>query len=140
MFGALGVASEIGFEETFSRALQTLFVIPDRERRFMCIGSAWPPYVREFMDAYSPDESAQARFRPTPRDVSIYLDVLSWGRGLDRLAWQILIWRSCGLSFRAIADQFDVSGEAIRLRYGHAIDQIRIAAYAAKTVTRVSAA
>jgi len=140
MLSALGVASEVGFEEVFSRALQTLFVIPDRDRRFMCIGNNWPPYVREFMDAYSPDEVASVRFKPTPRDVSIYLDVLSWGRGLDRLAWQILIWRSAGLSFRAIADQFDVSGEAVRLRYGHAIDQIRLAAYAAKTLSRVSAA
>ena len=137
---ALGVASAIGYEEVVSRSIQTLFVIPDHERSFFLIKGTWPPYVREFMDAYRSDESPAIRFRPTPRDVSIYLDVLSWMRGLDRIAWQILAWKAGGLSLRSIADEFNVSREAIRLRYVDAIDQIRLAANAAQAGSRTRAA
>jgi len=136
---ALEVARLFGFEETFSRAILTLLAMPDRERAYMNLRSCWPPFVREFMDAYASSEERE-RFRPLPRDVSIYLEVLSWGRGLDRKAWQILFYRAGGLSFRVIGEEYGVTREAVRQRYADAIDQVRLAAYAEATVAGASAA
>jgi len=140
MLDALGVAGEIGLEEAISRAIRTLQVLPDPERRFRCVAGAWPPYVRDFMDAYGSCESGEPVFRPTPRDVSIYLDVLSWLRGLDGIALQILLWRAVGLSLRSIGDEMGVSREAVRLRYVDAVDQVRLAAHAAQAERRAGAA
>jgi hypothetical protein len=112
----------------FERALKTLFALPDRDRP-RGYGQGWPAYIREYMDAYDPDAVEKDRFKPTPQDVSTYLDVLSWGRGLDQIARRIVVWKTLGMSFRAMGDALHVSHEIIRLRYEDAVDEIWRAAH-----------
>jgi DNA-directed RNA polymerase specialized sigma24 family protein len=123
----VGLAGEMTRDEvieSFFRAVKTLQVLPDRERGFFQLRSGWPSYVREFMDAYDPNESPPERFEPTPHDVSVFLDVLAWGKDLDRKARQIIIWRAAGASYRTIGSLLDVSYETARQRFEDAINQI----------------
>ncbi len=60
------------------RALKTLRAQPDRERRFLAIGTCMPEPVRRMLDAYELGETRAPRFQPSPKDVEIYLEVLSW--------------------------------------------------------------
>lgn len=115
-------------EERLMRAMKTLRAVPDRERRFFIIKSSSPDYVREYLDAYDPDDDAQPRFQPTPADVSDYLTALSWVRHLDRSAWRILWWRSFDVSFGLIGKQIGRSDETARKRFETAITDAWIAA------------
>ena len=109
-------------------AMKTLRAVPDRERRFFIVKSSSPDYVREYIDAYDPDDDVQARFQPTPADVSDYLIALSWVRHLDRPAWQILWARSFDLSFGLIGKQIGRSDETARKRFETALTDAWIAA------------
>ncbi len=110
------------------RAMKTLRAVPDRERRFFIVKSSSPDYIREYLDAYDPDDDIQPRFQPTPRDISDYLTALSWVRHLDRSAWKILWARSFDVSFGLIGKQIGRSDETARKRFETAITDAWIAA------------
>lgn len=109
-------------------AMKTLRAVPDKERRFFIVKSSSPDYIREYIDAYDPEDDAQARFQPTPADVSDYLTALTWVRHLDKSAWQILWWRSFDVSFGLIGKQIGRSDETARKRYETAVTDAWIAA------------
>lgn len=108
--------------------MKTLRAVPDKERRFFIVKSSSPDYVREYIDAYDPDDDAMPRFQPTPADVSDYLTALSWVRHLDKAAWRILWWRSFDVSFGLIGKNIGRSDETARKRYETAITDAWIAA------------
>lgn len=68
--------------ELLQRAVLTMFVVPDPDSRFRSeLRTAWPEFVRHQRDAYGSAPPRVKMFQPTRRDLSVYLDVLSW------LAW-----------------------------------------------------
>jgi hypothetical protein len=108
-------------------AMKTLRAVPDRERRFFIQRSSSPNYIREYIDAYDPEDDVQPRFQPTPADVSDYLTALSWVRHLDRSAWRILWWRSFDVSFGLIGKKIGRNDETARKRYETAVTNAWIA-------------
>lgn len=119
--------SRTDVQERLMRAMKTLRAIPDRERRFFVMRSSSPDYVREYIDAYDPDNDEGPRFQPTPADVSDFLTALSWVRHLEKSAWQILWWRSFDVSFGVIAKQIGRSDETARKRFEEAVTDAWIA-------------
>ena len=115
-------------EERLMRGMKTLRALPDRERRFFIVKSSSPDYIREYIDAYDPDDDIQPRFQPTPKDISDYLTALSWVRHLDRSAWKILWARSFGVSFGLIGKEIGRSDETARKRFEVAVTDAWIAA------------
>jgi len=107
--------------------MKTLRALPDREKRFFVVKSSSPDYVREYMDAYDPDNDIAPRFNPTPSDVSDCLTALSWVRHLDKKAWQVLWWRSFDVSFGLIAKYIGRSDETARKRFEEAVTDAWIA-------------
>lgn len=64
------------------RAVLTLAAVPDPDGRFLAGRTTWwPEVVRDVREAYGYSPPRVRRFAPTPHDVQVYLDVLSW------LAW-----------------------------------------------------
>lgn len=108
-------------ERRIYRAMKTLRAVPDHERRFFRISNGWPPYVRDFMDAYDSVGEQKPRFNPTPADVSDYLYALAWTSVLEKNEWRYLWWRSFDLSFRQIAMRIGQSDETARTRYKDAV-------------------
>jgi len=115
-------------EEKILRAMQTLRSVPDRERRFFIVKSSSPDYVQEYIDAYASVEAVAPKFQPSPEDVSDYLNVLMWVRHLPKSSWNILWWRSFGLSFGLIAEYIGRSDETARTRYKEALTDAWMAA------------
>lgn len=115
-------------EDRLLRAMQTLRSVPDRERRFFIVKSNAPEYVQEYIDAYASVEVSAPKFRPSPEDVSDYLNVLMWVRHLPKNSWNILWWRSFGLSFGVIAEYIGRSDETARTRYKEALTDAWMAA------------
>lgn len=119
--------SRTDVHERLIRALKTLRALPDREKRFFIVKSSSPDYVREYMDAYDPDNDYGPRFQPTPSDVSDCLTALSWIRHLDKAAWQIVWWRSFDVSFGLIGKRIGRSDETARRRFEDVITDAWIA-------------
>lgn len=115
-------------EDRVLRAMMTLRVLPDNERRFFIVRSSSPDYVQEAVTAYTADNDEEPRFRPTPFDVSDCLNALAWLRHLDRPAWQMIWWRSFGVSFGLIGKRIGRSDEAARKRYENAMTDVWLAA------------
>lgn len=107
--------------ERLESAMKTLRAMPDRERRFFAVKSGYPDFVRDYIDAYAAVEAIAPRFQPTPQQVSEYLDILAWTRHLERRDWQLLWWRSFGLSFGIIAEYIGRSDETARKRFENAL-------------------
>lgn len=99
------------------RAMKTLRALPDREARFLKVGSAWPSYVQEYMDAYNSVEAIAPRFNPNPFDISDFLRALDWTRHLQNPQWRLLWWRSFDLSFGAIGRRIGQSDETVRRKF-----------------------
>jgi hypothetical protein len=108
-------------ERRVLRGMMTLRALPDRERRFFIQRSSLPEHVQEQMDAYASVEASVPKFRPTPEDVSQYLTSLSWMRHQTKHMWNIVWWRSFGLSFGIIAEYIGRSDETARRKYKEAI-------------------
>ncbi len=115
-------------QERILTAMKTLRALPDRERRFFVVKSSSPDYVREYIDAYDPENDMMPQFQPTPADVSDYLTALSWVRHLDRSVWQILWWRSFDVSFGVIAKFIGRTDETARKRFDNAVTDAWISA------------
>jgi len=109
-------------------AMKTLRAMPDRERRFFAVKSGYPDFVRDYIDAYASVEAIAPRFMPTPEQVSQYLDILAWARHLKRSDWQLLWWRSFGVSFGVIGHYIGRSDEAARKRFENALTDVWTAA------------
>jgi hypothetical protein len=68
--------------ELLRRAVLTMFVVPDGDRRYRSgLRTAWPKFVQHQRDAYGSAPPRVKMFEPTRRDLTVYLEVLSW------LAW-----------------------------------------------------
>jgi hypothetical protein len=119
--------SRTDVQERLITALKTLRALPDQEKRFFIVKSSSPDYVREYMDAYDPDNDYGPRFQPTPADVSDCLTALSWIRHLDKRAWQIVWWRSFDVSFGLIGKRIGRSDETARRRFEDVITDAWIA-------------
>jgi hypothetical protein len=94
------------------------------------LGTSWPLFPRSWF-AYSPealDDEPEAHFTPTPGDLDRVLDVLAWGRGLDRQQWAITRDRAARYSDAMIADKAHLPVELVRQRYRDAMDTILAAA------------
>jgi uncharacterized protein DUF6362 len=110
------------------RAILTLNALPDPDLRYFAVGSTWPLYARRYLDAYNPDDETETTWRPTPHDVSAYLDVLAWARDLSKRGWQIMVLRARDYSLPLIADML---GSAITdIQHDHA-DAIHVVTTAA---------
>ena len=111
------------------RAILTLDVLPDPDLRYFAVGSTWPLYARRYLDAYNPDEETETTWRPTPHDVSTYLDVLRWARDLSKRGWQIMVMRARGYSLPLITDMLHGSAiDTIECEYADAIHVVASAA------------
>jgi hypothetical protein len=110
------------------RAILTLNALPDPDTRYFAVGSTWPLYARRYLDAYNPDDETEAAWRPTPHDVSAYLDVLAWARDLSKRGWQIMVLRARDYSLPLIADMLRSAIADIRNDHADAIHVITTAA------------
>ena len=110
------------------RAILTLDVLPDPDLRYFAVGSTWPLYARRYLDAYNPDEETETTWRPTPHDVSAYLDVLVWARDLSKRGWQIMVLRARDYSLPLIADMLRSAIATIECEYADAIHVVASAA------------
>ena len=65
--------------ELLERAVKTLRAVPDPDARFLRTKSGmWPEMLQSVHEAYGYAPPRVRTFRPTPRDVSVYLEVLDW--------------------------------------------------------------
>lgn len=109
------------------RAILTDAAQPDRDRQYLYASyrSTMPPSVREPSDSYD-RAAARAklrrdarRFRPTPADISIYLEVLGWLAWLERQPQgkrevDIIRARAFGLSWWRLQALYGRSDETLR--------------------------
>jgi hypothetical protein len=107
----------VDIERRLLRACQTLRALPDPDKKFQWVGSAWPEMVRSTEEAYGYAEAIMPRFRPTPVDVSDYLVALSWARMIPWDDFRLVWWRSFDLSFGQIAMRIHKTDETARRRY-----------------------
>lgn len=104
-------------ERRILRACKTLRALPDPDRRFHWIRTAWPEVLQSKDDAYGYTEAIIPRFRPTPSDVSDMLPALAWARGMDWKDFRLVWWRSFDISFGHIAARINRSDETARRWY-----------------------
>ena len=107
------------------RAILTLRALPDRDRAYLStnLRSAMPTPVLGWL-AYKTEEFDQARerprFRPTPRDSDIYLDVLGWLTWLEQQGpneardVKIITAWALGMPWRKLAERFGRSEDTMR--------------------------
>lgn len=107
----------LAVEKRFLRACKTIRALPDPERRFQKVESAWPEFIRSAGEAYGYNEASLPRFRPTPFDVSDMLKALAWARPLQANEFRLALMRSFDLSFGQIGRRIGKSDETARRYY-----------------------
>lgn len=107
----------VDIERRLLRACRTLRALPDPDKKYQWVGSAWPEMVRSSEDAYGYSEAIMPRFRPTPVDVSDYLTALSWAREFEWEEFRFVWWRSYDLSFGQMAARIHRTDERARQIY-----------------------
>jgi hypothetical protein len=117
------VISVHDIERRLLRACMTLRALPDPERRFQAVRSAWPEMQKEPGEAYGYNDATIPRFRPSPADVSDFLVALSWVRGMNWNDFRLIWWRSYDVSFKQISWRIGRSDETARVRFRDAILQ-----------------
>ncbi len=114
--------------ELVRRAILTMAATPDPECRFLAgPRCGLPDPIHDPMDAYGYESPRSIRFRPTPRDASLCLEVLGWVSGLrnvdpetgrdrgdGRRDVALLIAWAHGASDRALAERFGRTDRTIR--------------------------
>jgi hypothetical protein len=110
------------------RSVLTLRALPERDRP-RGIHNAWPTVVRDVQDAYGYTQARMPRFRPTPHDVSVMLDVLGWISWLERQNdgrrdAQIIVARAFGISWWVIGERFRRGERTVRRWYDGAVARI----------------
>jgi hypothetical protein len=118
------------------RAINTLNALPDPDLRYFAVGSTWPLYARRYLDAYNPDEETETTWRPTPHDVSAYLDVLVWARDLSKRGWQIMVLRARDYSLSLIADMLRAKIDHIERDHANAVQVVVTAAWRDRNIWR----
>ena len=118
-------------ETALHRAVLTLHALPDPDLRYFQIGSTWPTYARRYLDAYNPDEEINMAWQPTPHDVTVYLDVLGWTRGLTPAQWRVCVHTAEGCSPQMVGDYMRMPTGAVVQLYDQALDVVAAAALAA---------
>jgi len=112
------------------RAILTLNAVPDPDLRyFVEAGSSWPEYPRRYLDAYNPDEETAIVWQPTPHDVTVYLDVLTWARDLTKRQWQIMVMCARDYSLSLIADMLRSRIDHIERDHANAVQVVVTAAW-----------
>lgn len=104
-------------ERRLLRSCKTLRALPDREARFHVVRSHWPETKDDPDEAYGYTEETLPKFRPSPSDVSDFLIALSWIRGIPRREFNLVWWRSFGVSFKHIGIRIGRSDDTARARY-----------------------
>lgn len=111
------------------RALKTLRALPDNDRR--AITNSWPDFVRDPLDAYGYTEARPPRFRPTPKDVSVMLEVLARLSWLDRQVTsdgprdvKIIVARAYGSPWWRLAQRFGRSERTVQRWHDGAVTRI----------------
>jgi Domain of unknown function (DUF6362) len=104
-------------KDKLRRAVLTLVAVPDPDKRFLrLIGQRWN-VVREAAEAYGWTQET-THFRPNPRDVQVYLEVLSWLTWFEReheaKVVQLFIAWAMGASWLRLSRQFDKSERTLR--------------------------
>ncbi len=106
--------------ELLRRSVLTLAALPDRDRRHL--DAAWrsslPEPVRE-ASAYGYEAARAARFKPSPKDISRFLEVLAWltwleGQHDGRRDVKIIVARAFGCPWWKLAQRFGRSDETLR--------------------------
>ena len=116
------------------RAILTLCAVPDPDLRyFVEAGSSWPEYPRRYLDAYNPDEETEVNWRPTPADVTVYLDVLAWARGMSKRQRHIMLLRARDYSLSLIADMLRATIDQVEQDHAEAVQVVVTAAWRAAT-------
>lgn len=104
-------------KELMRRSVLTLLALPDPDRRYLRLAGADWLLVRDAAEAYGWTPEIIA-FRPTPHDVQIYLDVLSWlswyRRTHDAGTVRLFIAWATGASWRRLSFQFSSSERTLR--------------------------
>lgn len=114
------------------RAILTLAVASDPDRRWQTgPRCAMPDTLREAVESYGYQAPRAARFQPTPRDFSRYMEVLEWlawlrrQHGGEREA-RILIARAFGTPRWRLGQRFGKSDETLRLWEAAAVSKITL--------------
>lgn len=97
------------------RAIKTLDVQPDHELRFFKVRCGLPEFVRERLEpadeqwVRNEQLSKPRRFHPTPRDIELYVDDLSWLNPLTEDEQKLIAWRARDYAYRDIAQWSDIT-------------------------------
>lgn len=107
------------------RAIQTLRALPERDRHRE-LGTGWPDVVRDVFDAYGYSDARMPRFKPTPHDVSVMLDVLAWITWLEqqndgKRDARIIVARAFGVAWWLIGTRFGRNERTVRRWYEGAV-------------------
>jgi hypothetical protein len=123
---ALSSLGPAAVESRICRALLTLRVMPDRERRFL-YGSMTPGIWAEACDPsdYADEAPKRPRFKPSQFDCTDYLDALEWLRGLNPPEVRLIRWRSRGWSYAQIGDRIGRDQRTAKKRYSEALARVR---------------
>ncbi len=110
------------------RAIKTLRALPERDRPRQIKGG-WPDVVRDPLDAYGYTEAKPPRFRPSPHDVSVMLDVLGWITWLEqqndgKRGAQMIVARAFGVPWWAIGSRFGRDPRTIQRWYEGAVARV----------------
>ena len=120
----------VATRELLERAVKTLRAVPDPDGRFLRTKSGmWPEMLQSVHDAYGYAPPRVCAFRPTPRDVSVYLEVLDW------LGWlstqtngerdvKIILAVAMGAPFFALAQRYGRSDRTLVRWHENAITSI----------------
>ncbi len=104
-------------KEALRRAVLTLVAVPDPDRRYLTVVTPTMHVVRDAAEAYGWTPEIVS-FRPTPRDVQIYLEVLGWlawyGRTHDETVVQLFLAWSTGAEWWRLTRRFAASERTLR--------------------------
>lgn len=115
--------------ELLRRAILTLTRVPDPDRRFLGYQNQRWEVVRRYIEAYGYETPKAHRFRPTPRDVEIYLDVLKWLNWLEKqtdgkTGVELITARAFGVPYWKLAQKYGKSEDTIRRWYDGAVSTV----------------
>jgi hypothetical protein len=111
------------------RAVRTLRALPkDDPHR---IKNSWPDVIRDPLEAYGYTEVGYPRFRPSPRDVSVMLQVLGWITWLQHRTGSdgprdatVIVERAFQTPWWVLAQRFHRSDRTIQRWYDGAVTRI----------------
>jgi hypothetical protein len=118
--------------ELIRRAILTISVAPDRERRWLTQEVSTLEVVRDLEEAYGYEEARRPKFRPQPRDVDNCLIVLSWlaalkaEPGSGRRDFNILWARAFKKPWWSLAQRYGKADRTIQRWHDNAILHVHL--------------